>query len=460
MKCKTQKSNDAGTHGIKNDLLPELQIVLRRPSELKNSECKVRKIKSRHVERLTSSICKFGFTQPVLVQGSEIVDGHTRVEAARQLGLTPIPCIDVSHLNDGEVRLLRIALNKIQERGEWDEPALKLEFAYQLDIETDLSVTGFDAWEVDAVLEIGTDCEGADPLDDFGDMPHPDDVAITKMGDMYRLGDHLLVCGSARSEALIDLLTDKRSVRLVFTDPPFNVPIAGHVSSSGMHSEFAEAAGEMNPQEFEDFLTSVFGIAANHLCEGGLIYSFMDWRHMDEISSAIRRIGMKTIQLCVWAKDHPGMGSFYRSQHELVFVAKKPGSPHCNNIELGAHGRNRTNVWRFAGATGGQTDVVDNFKLHPTVKPVRLIEEVLLDVTGPGDFVLDPFLGSGSTLLAAERKCRRCLGVEISPAYVDVAIRRWQEMTGEQAVHVASGRTFAEQEMDLKGGDVALEDFQ
>jgi DNA modification methylase len=215
----------------------------------------------------------------------------------------------------------------------------------------------------------------------------------------------------------------------------------------------------MNPEEFEDFLVSALGNAAQCLCLGGLIYVFMDWRHMDEMSAALHRVGLRKIQLCVWAKSHPGMGSFYRSQHELVFIAKKPGASHCNNIELGAHGRNRSNVWQFAGATGGHGDDADDFSVHPTVKPVRLIEEALLDATSPGEHVLDPFIGSGSTLLAAERTQRRALGIEVSPAYVDVAIRRWQDMTGEAAIHVDSGQTFAEREAAKTHGPSGEEDF-
>jgi DNA modification methylase len=185
----------------------------------------------------------------------------------------------------------------------------------------------------------------------------------------------------------------------------------------------------------------------------------MDWRHMDEISAALRRASLQKIQLCIWAKAHPGMGSFYRSQHELVFIAKKPGASHYNNIELGAHGRNRSNVWQFAGATGGQEHEADDFSGHPTVKPVRLIEEALLDVTGPGDHVLDPFAGSGSTLLAAERTQRRALGIEIAPAYVDLAIRRWQDMTGKAAVHVESNQTFAERETARSQPPSGQEDY-
>lgn len=200
----------------------------------------------------------------------------------------------------------------------------------------------------------------------------------------------------------------------------------------------------MSDEQYDDFLIETLGAAAAHLREGGLLYSFTDWRHIPHLSRALDVINLEQLQQCTWKKDHPGMGSFYRSQCEYVRIARKLGASHCNNIDLGAHGRNRSTVWEFPGATGGSTDEADDFKSHPTSKPVRLIEEVLLDVTTPGDIVLDSFLGSGSTLLAAERTLRRCRGLEISPAYIDLTICRWQALTGHSAVHVETGQTFDE----------------
>lgn len=428
---------------LKNDLVPELEIVYRHPADLRASKQQVRKVKPRHVAGLMGSINKFGFCQPVLIKGDEIADGHIRLKAALELGLEKIPSIDVSHLNDDEIRLLKIAVNKIQENGTWDGPALKSEFTYQIELNNDLSVTGFDAWEIDAVLEIGGPVE---EVEQFLELPDPNASAICQVGDRWRVGKHEILCGNARCATDIQNLVGLTPVTLVFTDPPYGVPINGHVSSSAQHPEFHEGSVGMSLAELEDFYVVTVGNAAKHLKKGGLLYVFIDWRHSKELSASLDRIGFEQIQLCVWVKDHPGMGSFYRSQHELIYVAKKPGASHCNNIQLGAHGRNRSNVWRFPGATGGSVDDADDFKLHPTVKPLKLIEEALLDVTAVGDIVLDPFLGSGSTLLAAERTQRRCLGVEISPAYVDVAIRRWQDMTGEAAVHIETGDTFDDRE--------------
>jgi DNA modification methylase len=441
---KSKLSSELPTgQGGRNDLSPEIEILWLAPTDLQNSKHQVRKVKPEHVKGLMASVRTFGFIQPVLVNGLEIVDGNNKVEAARQLGLKKIPCIEVGHLSDDEIRLLRIALNKLQEKGTWDEPALKLEFTYQLQINTDLSVTGFEAWEIDAVLEIGTGADDIDPVDQIAELPDPAALAVTQPGDLWRLGNHRISCGNARLEQDLDALVDNVKVSLVFTDPPYNIPISGYVTSSKLHPEFHEASGEMTSKQFEDFLIATLGPAADRLGKGGLLYAFIDWRHMNEMSAALRHLNLQQIQLCVWVKEFSGMGSFYRTQYELVCIARKPGAPHCNNIQLGAHGRNRSNVWQFPGATGGSTDEIDDFKVHPTVKPVRLIEEALLDVTGAEDYVLDPFLGSGSTLLAAERTQRRCLGLEISAAYVDVAIRRWQEMTGCEANLLSTGETFS-----------------
>ena len=266
---------------------------------------------------------------------------------------------------------------------------------------------------------------------------------MSRAGDTFILGDHVIHCGSARDGDALATLVENGPVSVVLSDHPFNVPINGHVRNpSGGFAEFAEASGEMTRSEFVDFLTETTGHAADVLKPGGILFLCMDWRHVGEMTETLEALGLPLLNICVWVKSNPGMGSLYRSQHELVFVAKKPGGPHCNNVELGRHGRNRSNVWHYAGKTGGPRDADDDFDAHPTVKPIRLVMDALLDVSAPGDVVLDPFLGSGTTLLAAERTRRRCIGVEIEPRYVDVAIRRWQAMTGRTAWHATSGTSF------------------
>lgn len=440
----------------RNDLLPNLFIEQVPTKGLKTARHQVRKPSNRQVAKVNASIAKNGFVVPVLIgKDNEIVDGHIRVLAARKLGIQVVPCIRVGHLDEKTLRALRIALNRTQETGEWDQQALKLELTYQLEFGTDLTVLGFEPYEIDALLEItAAPSDALNPVDEIGAWPGPDTPSVTQPGDIWMLGDHAICCGNSRDlEVARQILADDVA-DLVFSDPPYNVPINGHArQSTGHFEEFAEASGEMSREEFTQFLTTYLAVAKKSTRPGALVYSFMDWRHLREMLAAIDTIGLELINVCLWVKPNGGMGSFYRSRHEMVFVLRHPGAPHLNNVALGAHGRYRTNVWEYAGATGGRTDEVDDFTHHPTGKPVQLVEDAILDATIAGATIFDPFLGSGTTLLAAERTRRRCIGIEISPAYVDVAIRRWEALTGGEAIHEASGMTFAKRSDDVPAAE-------
>lgn len=433
-------------HRRRNDPLPEISIKYLPISDLRDPKHPVRAVKKKQVTAVRRGIEELGYCSPILVsRDKEVIDGTNRVAALREMGQPTAPCICVDHLDERELRLLRIALNKIQETGTWDEEALKLELAYQLEFNTDLTILGFEPPELDTLFEISSgEVEGPDPADDFEEVPPSDAPTVTQEGDVWVLGDHLICCGNGRDADLVKALCGTTAIDLVFTDPPYNVRINGHVRARATgFAEFAEASGEMSEEEFTEFLASFIGVANQVRRPGALYYVFMDWRHMDGMRAAIRGAGFEQINLCTWVKPNGGMGSFYRSRHELVFVFREPDVAHVNNIQLGRHGRYRTNVWEYAGATGGRGDEEDDFSLHPTVKPVRLVADAILDSTAIGNTVFDPFLGSGTTLLAAERTQRRAIGIEIAPAYVDVAIRRWEKMTGREAVHRETGATFA-----------------
>lgn len=432
---------------LRNDLLPKLTLETVPISHLVSARHPVRKTSNSQIARVARIIRSVGFRDPPLIgKDREIIDGHIRVEAARSLGLKEILCIIAEDLSDEEVRLLRIAVNRIQERGEWDEPALKLELAYLLEFEPDLTVTGFEAPEIDRLIVLDdVDTDEANPLDTLSDLPGPDAQAITRPGDLYHLGAHRVLCGNARNVEDICRATAGLEPSVVFTDHPYNLSIKKDITvGAAKFSEFAEGSGEMSDTAYEDFLKVTTGNMAKALKQGGVLFLCIDWRHVEVLLRVVRTLGLELINTCVWAKDKPGMGSLYRSQHELVLVAKRPGAPHLNNVKLGTHGRNRSNLWRYAGATGGQKSEADDFSLHPTVKPVCLVRDALLDVTAMGDLVLDPFLGSGTTVLAAELAKRVCAGIEISPAYVDVVVGRWEKMTGLEAIHEETGLTFAE----------------
>jgi DNA modification methylase len=271
---------------------------------------------------------------------------------------------------------------------------------------------------------------------------------VTQAGDLWQLGRHRLLCADAtRPESLATLMGRERA-QMVFTDPPYNVPIDGHASGLGSakHSEFAMASGEMSEAEFIAFLGRTLSLLARHSISGALHYIFMDWRHLYELLTAGRRVYHELKNLCAWVKSNGGMGSLYRSQHELIAVFKNGSAPHINNVELGRYGRNRTNVWVYVGMNSFGAERAELLSTHPTVKPVQLVEDAILDCSRRGGLVLDAFMGSGTTLIAAERAGRRAFGLEIETRYVDLTLQRFRSFTGIEPSHATSGLTLSDLE--------------
>lgn len=424
--------------GARNDLPPRLEFVERAPGELKAPARNARKLDPDHVAEVAAAITALGFCDPVLIDRDGLVlDGTVRVEAAKRLGLPCIPCIVAGHLTASERKLLRLALNRLQEKGAWDLDELKLEFQ-ELELEgAALDVTGFSGPEIDFVLlDEAPTSDASGPL-----TPAPDAEAVTRAGDLFRLGEHRLACGDGRDRALVRELVGEDLARLVLTDVPYNVPVQGHVSR-GAHREFAMGSGEMSEAEFAAFNRAWIEAAVGHLRDGGILGTFIDWRGHPCVHAAALSQGLAGIALVVWAKTNPGMGSLYRSQHELLPLFKKGRAPHVNNVRLGRHGRPRSNLWTYAGASSIGSEARQGLSAHPTVKPTAMLVDALLDLTNGGDLVLDPFLGSGSTLLACEEVGRRCRGIEIDPLYVDLAIGRYEAATGKSALLEATGETF------------------
>lgn len=392
-----------------------------------------------------TSLRRFGLVQPLLVTGAgEIVDGHLRFEVAPRLGYDEVPVIVVDHLSDPQIRALRLALNRIPLDAGWDEEKLRGEFAALLSLGMDLDLTGFDAPEIDMRLSVD-EPQGETSEELPQSVVEPAGTAISQIGDRWTLCPHRIACTDARDKTVFPELLRAKTATAVFTDSPYNLQINGVVSGLGKtrHAEFAMASGEMSADEFLDFNTAFLSVAASSLDDGGLLFCCMDWRHVTPFIGAAEALGLELKNICVWVKTNAGMGTFYRSQHELVCIFKKGVGPHQNHFELGQHGRSRSNVWRYAGVNvfGKDRELLG---VHPTVKPVAMIADALRDVTRRGDIVLDPFLGSGSTLIAAEKTGRVCVGTEIAPVYVDATIRRWESATGLDAVHEGSGQTFSE----------------
>ena len=401
----------------------------------------------QQIRQIAESIQAFGFTNPVLVDGENtIVAGHGRVAAARLLGVTEVPTICLENLSEDQLRAYVIADNRLAEKAGWDQSILAIELQYLLTIDgvLDVTVTGFEMPEIDLILEEAAVQPDRD--DEF--QAAAAGPAVTHIGDIWNLGKHRVLCGNALRTGSYAELLGRRRASVVFTDPPYNVAIDGHVSGNGSvhHREFAMAVGEMSGGEFVSFLAESFKLLARHSEPGSVQFICMDWRHIKEISAAGEQVYDSLLNLCVWTKDNGGMGSFYRSQHELIFVYRNGKTRHRNNVQLGKYGRDRSNVWRYPGGNtlSRQGEEGNLLALHPTVKPVALVADALLDCSARGDLVLDAFLGSGTTLMAAERVGRVCYGMEIDPSYVDVAVRRWQQYTGERARHAGTGKAFDE----------------
>ena len=399
----------------------------------------------KQVQQIANSIEKFGFCNPVLIDDAkQIIAGHGRVEAAKLLGIDAVPTCRLSHLSDAEKRAYVLADNQLAAKAGWNKELLAIELQGLIELDVNIELTGFDMAEIDIILEEAREAT-AEPSGPEDNVPsYSSGPAVTQTGDLWVLGPHRLLCGDAREKATYDRLLEGAQAEFVFTDPPYNIPIEGNVCGLGHihHRDFAMGSGEMSAAEFTAFLQTVFERLTENTVEGSIHQICMDWRHMGEMLAAGEKVYSELKNLCVWNKSNAGMGSFYRSKHELVFVWKSGTAAHINNFELGQHGRNRTNVWDYPGVNTMRAGRLEELAMHPTVKPVALVVDVIKDCSRRGGLVLDPFCGSGTILIAAERTGRKARAIEIDPTYVDVAVRRWQAYTGKFAVLAGSGETF------------------
>ncbi|MES2600793.1 MAG: DNA methyltransferase [Pseudomonadota bacterium] len=423
-----------------------LQIEQTPIHALRKQDRNARTHSKRQIRQIADSMKRFGFNNPILTDDDlQIIAGHGRLEAAKLLGMTAVPFIRLSHMTEAEKRAYVVADNQIALKAGWDREILAIELQGLIDIGFEVELTGFEPTEIDLILENWQEASIEANAEDeqsreVGNNP------VTRTGDVWILGEHRLLCGDARSPEAYDKLMGPDRADLIFTDPPYNVPIAGHVSGLGAvkHREFTMASGEMTEDEFTNFLSFVFNAMAAASRDGALHYICMDWRHLYETLLAGRTTYSSFINLCVWNKDNGGMGSFYRSKHELILLFKSGNASHTNNVELGRHGRYRTNVWDYAGVNTFRAERLDELAMHPTVKPVAMIADAIKDATKRSNIVLDPFCGSGSTIIAAEKTGRCARAIEIDPAYADVSVRRWQIYSGKSARLENSNATFDE----------------
>jgi DNA modification methylase len=457
MKVLNQDAKQAGAERAR-----PLKIVYRSIEELKLDPTNPRLHSKKQIRQLKNSIETFGFNVPILTDRfGNVRAGHGRLLAAIALGMPEVPTLCLEHLTPAQARAFMIADNRLTEIATWDDRLLaqQLKELSLLDLDFSLESTGFEMGEIDLRIASLEDLPEHD--DDPGDiLPGlPVGPPISRIGDSWRLGPHHVLCGNALdTEAFQALLSGERAA-MVFTDPPYNVPIDGHASGLGAihHRAFPMASGEMVEAAFTAFLVRACRNLAAFTDDGSLHYVCMDWRHLNELLAAGREVYDELKNLCVWVKDNAGMGSLYRSQHELVFVFKHGDNGHRNNVQLGQFGRNRSNVWHYPGANSFARSGEEGnlLALHPTVKPVAMVADAILDCSARGDIVLDGFLGSGTTVIAAERTGRRCYGLELDPGHVDTAVRRWQVLTGGSARHAANGRSFDDLAREAEVADVA-----
>ena len=408
-----------------------LTVVYRPTGSLVPDPRNARTHPRRQIEQIAASIRAFGFSNPILADPEgRLIAGHGRLLAAKQIGLAEVPVIELAGLSEAQKKALRLADNKIALNAGWDIEILKLELAELSlpEFDIDLGLTGFSPGEIDVVLT-----EKVDPEEEI--IPAVPAEPRAMVGDIWQLGEHRVGCGDGRDLAFLQALVGEgETVDAAFLDPPYNVKINGHANAKGRHREFAMASGEMSTQAFRSFLRETLS-ACERVSRGGAVHFVcMDWRHLDDVSAVGGEVYNALLNICMWNKSNAGMGSLYRSKHEMIFVFRVGDAPHTNAVELGKHGRNRTNVWDYPSVNSMRGSRREDLELHPTVKPVAMVADAICDVTRQGELVLDIFLGSGTSLIAAERVGRRFRGLDIDPAYVDVAIERWEKLTGKTAV--------------------------
>jgi DNA modification methylase len=435
------------------------QIKWVSPDTLKTNPRNARTHSKKQIRQIADSIRAFGFVVPLLIdENGMLVAGHGRLDAAKLLPLSEVPVLVLEGLSDAKKRALLLADNKIAANAGWNREILAVELPelaeLLVDEELDILITGFEPVEIDQIV-IDFEEDSTDPADTLESAWQSARV-VSKEGDLWQLGSHRLLCGDARNSDHLHRLMGEHRAAMAFLDPPYNVRIKGVVGRGrAKHAEFAMASGEMSRADFTAFLVQTMATAANVSGDGAVHYVCMDWRHVAELIDAGREVYGDMLNLVVWAKSNSGQGSFYRSQHELIGVFRVGGAKHLNNVELGRHGRSRSNIWHYAGVNTFRAGRMDDLAAHPTVKPVAMVADAMKDCTRRGDIVIDTFSGAGTTILAAERVGRRAYAVELEPKYVDVAIRRWQAFTRRDVVYADTGQTFEEVAGDRSQGQQA-----
>lgn len=428
-----------------------LQIDYLDPQELTYYKRELRTIPEKQISKAIKLLQECGcFPLPIPIGKKNVVlHGQVFVEASRRMDIDTIPAVRLENLSEEQERLIRIALERIAEDGEWNKENIALELQELQIALDDITITGFEIEEINLMLDLNSNCD----LDDDDMVPLLDGPPVTQTGDIWILKDHKILCGDSLKKDSYEALLGEEKSDTAFIDEPYNVKVEGHIGGKGKikHGEFAMASGEMSSDQFTEFLSTSKKYLAAYCRKGAIIFACMDWRHIREMMSSAQAAQLEMINLICWCKDNAGMGSLYRSQHELVFILKNGKARHINNVQLGSNGRYRTNVWQYPGVNSFGGGRMDELTMHPTVKPTAMVMDALKDCSNRGDIVLDSFGGSGTTLIAAEKTARKARLIELEPMYCDVTVRRWQELTGQDAIHDKTGKTFNETQAEQGG---------
>ena len=426
----------------RNDLGGRLRLEDRLLRELTLPKASLIKRDDRRLAHAVRLAKHEGWLPPPLVsEAGEVIGDPLSIEAARVMDLAELPCLIVTgELSEAEITLITTALAQQGASARIDLDVLRENLLQIQSAGLDLSLTGLEIGQVDLALN------HAHTNPDLDNSPEPSGPAVSRLGDLWLLGKHRLLCGDATSAETYQQLMDGKQAAASIGDPPYNIPIAGNVSGAGKvkHEDFIMGVGEWTDEEFHSFLETYLATTMRHVAPDGAIFAFMDWRSIHLLVLAGRAAGLTHVTTCVWSKGSGAFGSPWRSAHELIPVFANGPQLKLDNVELGRHGRNRTNVFEYPGANRPGSSAGKALALHSTPKSVEMIADMILDVTAPDDVVLDPFLGSGTTIIAAETVGRVGYGLELDPRYVDVIIRRWEALDRGHAILASTGESFGE----------------
>jgi DNA modification methylase len=436
-----QAAGQRGKSYTRNDLLPNLKIEAVPIDRLGSYSRRLRKSDVAHIQEIADSIARLGFNIPLIIgKGNVVIDGESRLEAARLLALTSVPCIRIDHLSHKEQRLLRLAANRLGEKGSWDVKELQAEFKELIIDDAPIELSGFGSDEI-AQLVI----EAHHQNEEVGDLsPAPESLAVSRSGDLFRLGLHRVICGDATDATIVTCLMQAEVARLVLADERFNIATSGHLTG-GEHREF-EVRDKVGAAQFLQFNRNWIATLLPYVVDGGIFGTFINWRGLPIVHAAAVGHGLSPLDLIVWAKANSDSGGLYPSQHELLPLFKKGRSSHVNNVAFQKRGQRRSNVWTYQGVSSRGSDARRGLRDHPTVKPTLMLQDALVDLSHRDEIILDPFGGSGSTLIACEKSGRICRCLELDPLYVDVIIRRYELITRQKAILEQTGETFEELE--------------